>query len=54
MSMCKGSLRTTGPESDFDTRTYIDGQVYIYIYEQTNGSYPFENGLNGLNGLAHL
>jgi hypothetical protein len=22
--------------------------------KETNGSYPFANGLNGLNGLAHL
>jgi hypothetical protein len=27
--------------------------VCLFAYEETNGSYPFEKGLNGLNGLAH-
>jgi hypothetical protein len=25
-----------------------------FLDEETKGSYPFANGLNGLNGLAHL
>ncbi len=25
-----------------------------FVYEETNGSYLFSNGLNSLNGLAHL
>jgi hypothetical protein len=28
--------------------------ICLYVYEETNGSYPFSNGLKGLNGLAHL
>jgi hypothetical protein len=28
--------------------------VCPFVYEETNGSYPFASGLNGLNGLAHL
>jgi hypothetical protein len=28
--------------------------VCPFIDEETNGSYPFTNGLNGHNGLAHI
>ncbi len=28
--------------------------VCLFFYEETNGSYPFANRLNRLNGLAHL
>jgi hypothetical protein len=28
--------------------------VCPFADEETNGSYPFANGQNGLNGLAHL
>ncbi len=27
--------------------------VCLFVNEETNASYPFANGLNGLNGLAH-
>jgi hypothetical protein len=26
--------------------------VCLFVYEETNGSYPFANGLNVLNGVA--
>jgi hypothetical protein len=26
----------------------------LFVDEETNGSYPYANRLNGLNGLAHL
>jgi hypothetical protein len=28
--------------------------VCPFVYDKTNGSYPFANGLNGLSRLAHL
>jgi hypothetical protein len=28
--------------------------VCSFVYEETNGTYPFGNGLDGLNGLAHV
>ncbi len=28
--------------------------VCPFVGEETNGSYPFANGLNGQNGFAHL
>jgi hypothetical protein len=28
--------------------------VYTFTVDETNGSYPFANKLNGLMGLAHL
>jgi hypothetical protein len=28
--------------------------VCPFVYEETNGSYPFANGLNGLNRLVRL
>ncbi len=28
--------------------------VCPFVYEETSGSYPFANGPNRLNGLAHL
>jgi hypothetical protein len=32
-------------------RKFVD---FPYVYEETNGSYPFANTLNGLNGLNRL
>ncbi len=28
--------------------------VCLFVSEETNGSYPFANGINRLNGLDHL
>jgi hypothetical protein len=28
--------------------------VCLFVVEETSGSYPFANGLNGVNGLPHL
>jgi hypothetical protein len=28
--------------------------VCLFVDKETNGSYPFANGLDGLNGFAHL
>jgi hypothetical protein len=59
MYICCRFKRKTEAKAIFDPLTVCSFRkrkffFFLFVYEVTSRSYPFANGLNGLNGLAHL